>query len=366
MLVNGRHYKTIWLDKNGILRTIDQNLLPYKFKVISLKSSDEIINAIKKMTLRGAPIIGVAGAFGIYFAIKEGINKGYSKLKLNNYIYSKSDEILKSRPTAVNLQNAVKKSLEVYNSESKIKEKLNAVFHNANLILKSEERSSYKIGQYGLKILKEFYKKKNYKTINILTHCNAGWLACIDYGTALAPIYFAKEEGIKLHIWVEETRPRNQGSKLTAWELLQNNIPHTIITDNAGGYVMQKGLVDLVIVGSDRTTLYGDVCNKIGTYKTALAAKDNKIPFYVALPVSSFDLEIKDALKEINIEERDEDEVKYIMGYEKRFKKILIAPEESRAKNFGFDITPSRFVTALITDRGIIKPDIKSIKRALL
>ncbi len=365
MLVNGKSYKTIWLDGSGKIKTVDQNLIPFKFRIISLKSSDDIANAIKKMTLRGAPIIGVAAAFGVYLSVKEGIKKAYSGRKLDNYVIKKSEKILKTRPTAINLKYAINRSLVAYNSEQEPDKKLEAVLKNAISISKEEELASYKIGQYGLKIIEDLYKRKKYKQINILTHCNAGWLACIDYGTALAPIYFAKEKGIKMHVWVEETRPRNQGAKLTAWELFHNNIPHTIITDNAGGFIIQKGLVDLVIVGSDRTTIKGDVCNKIGTYKTALAAYDNKIPFYVALPVSSLDIKIKDALNEIPIEEREEDEVKYITGYYNGIKKILISSPKSKAKNFGFDITPSRLVTALITDRGIIKPDIKQIKKIL-
>lgn len=366
MLVNGKHYKTIWLDKSGYIKTINQNLLPFKFKIITLKNSEEVALAIKEMNLRGAPVIGVAGSYGIYYAVKEGIIKGYEGKKLDNYVYSKAEKILNTRPTAINLKFAIRKTLDAYKQKSLLKEKLINVLNISNNILKWEEKSSHDIGINGLEIIKKLYEKKNYKELNILTHCNAGWLACIDYGTALAPIYFAKKEGIKLHIWVEETRPRNQGARLTAWELLHNNINHTIITDNAGGYVMQKGLVDMVIVGSDRTTLNGDVCNKIGTYKTALAAYDNKIPFYVALPISSFDVNIKSALREIPIEERDINEVIYIEGYNNGFQKVLIAPKKSKVKNFGFDITPSRLVTALITNKGIIKPDKKQIQKILL
>ena len=212
--------------------------------------------------------------------------------------------------------------------------------------------------------MEKLNKAKKGDVINILTHCNAGWLACIDYGTATSPIYKAKEKGIDVHVWVEETRPRNQGASLTAWELLENNIPHTIITDNAGGYVMQKGMVDIVIVGSDRTTLSGDVCNKIGTYKTALAAKDNNIPFYAALPITSFDFNIKDGIKEIPIEERNQDEVKYISGvYKNEIVRVLLTPENSNVKNYGFDITPSRLITGLITDKGIILPKESEIKK---
>ncbi|MCX7834366.1 MAG: S-methyl-5-thioribose-1-phosphate isomerase [Ignavibacteria bacterium] len=366
MLVNGKHYKTIWIDKGGKIKTIDQNLLPFKFKILTLDSSEDVITAIKNMTVRGAPVIGVAGAYGIYLAIKEGIIKGYRGKELDSYTIKVSKKILSTRPTAINLKYSVERTLEAYYFTELPEQKLLNVLNTANQLLKTEEEASYKIGINGLRIIKNLFNKKKHKELNILTHCNAGWLACIDYGTALAPIYLAKTEGIKMHIWIEETRPRNQGARLTAWELLHNGIKHTIITDNAGGYVMQKGLVDMVIVGSDRTTINGDVCNKIGTYKTALAAFDNKIPFYVALPISSFDLKINNALKEIPIEERNSDEVKFIEGYNKGINKVLITPQKSKAKNFGFDITPARLVTALITDKGIIRPDKKQIEKILL
>jgi methylthioribose-1-phosphate isomerase len=261
----------------------------------------------------------------------------------------------------------VKKSLAVISNENSISAKIEAAHDYAEELAEKEISYCEKIGEYGLEIIKNLSSKKKNKVLNILTHCNAGWLACIDYGTATAPIYLAKKHGLDIHVWVEETRPRNQGANLTAWELGENNIPHTIITDNAGGYVMQKELVDLVLVGSDRTTIRGDVCNKIGTYKTALAAKDNNIPFYAALPVTSFDFKMKDGLKEIPIEERNPDEVKYISGkFKDEIIEVLIAPENSPAKNYGFDITPSRLVTGLITDKGIIEPKESEIKKLMI
>jgi len=359
MLVNNRHYITIWIDEKNpeVIKTIDQTLLPHQFKIVFLKSSNDIIDAINKMIVRGAPLIGVTAAYGIYLAALEAKNKFRSISNFDNYIRKISERIIKTRPTAVNIKYAVSESLKAMARENSIEEKTAKALNYASLLSIREIQNCILIGEYGLKVIEKIAKAKKGNKVNILTHCNAGWLACIDYGTATAPIYLASKKGIKLHVYVEETRPRNQGASLTAWEFLQNKIPHTIITDNAGGYVMQKGMVDLVIVGSDRTTLNGDVCNKIGTYKTALAAKDNNIPFYAAVPSTSIDKSIKSGLKEINIEERSPEEVKYISGKSKHgITKILLTPEKSPAKNFGFDITPSRLVTALITEKGVIKP----------
>ncbi|MBN1634392.1 MAG: S-methyl-5-thioribose-1-phosphate isomerase [Ignavibacteria bacterium] len=368
MLVNGKHHITIWTEKKypSIIYTIDQNLLPHKFEIIELKSSSDIISAIKNMTVRGAPLIGVTAAYGIFLAAKEAYAKNLNINRFDNYIYRKSEQIKSTRPTAVNLFNAVENSLnQIYRERTKVK-KVEAAFVYAKYLSDYEINSCRAIGKFGLNILKNILKRKKDKTINILTHCNAGWLGCIDYGTATAPIYFAHKEKINLHVWIEETRPRNQGAGLTAWELMHNNIDCTVITDNAGGYVMQKGMVDIVIVGSDRTTFNGEVCNKIGTYKTALAAKDNNIPFYAALPVTSFDFKIKDAMKEIPIEERNGKEVSHIRGlYKEKIINARITPQKCKVRNFSFDITPSKLVTALITDKGIIKPDVRIIKKLI-
>lgn len=368
MLVNGKHYITIWTEENNpcIIYTIDQNLLPHKFKIVKLKSTADIISAIKDMTVRGAPLIGVTAAYGIFLAAKEAYEKNLKKDKFENYISKKAELIKATRPTAVNLFNAVNNSIAVINKQNTVYKKAEASFIYANYLSDCEINSCKMIGRYGLNILKKIYQKKKGRALNILTHCNAGWLGCIDYGTATAPIYFAQKEKIKLHVWVEETRPRNQGAELTAWELMQNNIDCTVITDNAGGYVMQKGMVDLVIVGSDRTTLNGDVCNKIGTYKTALAAKDNDIPFYTALPVTSFDFTIKNGLKEIQIEERNDDEVSNVRGlYKGKIINARITPRKCNVRNFSFDITPAELVTALITDRGIIKTGAGNINKLI-
>lgn len=360
MLVNNKHFITIWVDKKNpkVIKTIDQTLLPHKFKIISLKSSNDIIKAIKNMVVRGAPLLGVAAAYGLYLASLKAKIKCKTEKEINRYIINESKKILYTRPTAINISFAIENSLALILKSKSSEEKIASAMNFASMLSTEEIFRCKKIGEYGLKIIEKISKAKKGKPVNILTHCNAGWLACIDYGTATAPIYLAHKKGIKLHAWVEETRPRNQGASLTAWEFLQNKIPHTIITDNAGGYVMQKGMVDMVIVGSDRTALNGDVCNKIGTYKTALAAKDNNIPFYVALPSSSIDKKIKNGLNEIPIEERNPDEVKYITGKSKRgIDKVLITPLKSPAKNYGFDITPARLVTGFITEKGIIKPN---------
>jgi methylthioribose-1-phosphate isomerase len=362
MLVNGKNYRTIW-RKNNIVYTINQRVLPHRFEIIKLRTSKDIANAIKEMYLRGAPLIGVAGAYGVFLAALEAGKMTGSKF--DKYVINASEKIKNTRPTAINLGSSVDNSVSKLLRKKTSEEKILSAMNSADSLADSEITACRKIGEYGFKIIKPLSDKLK-RPVNILTHCNAGWLACIDYGTATAPIYLAHSKGINVHIWAEETRPRLQGSNLTAWELLQNNVPHTIITDNAGGYLLSKGMIDMVIVGSDRTTLNGDVCNKIGTYKTALAAKDNNIPFYAAVPVSSFDFSISNGLEEIEIEERNPDEVKYVTGlYKNRIVNVLIAPSKSEAKNYGFDITPSRLVTSLITERGIISPSKKEIKKLI-
>ncbi len=365
MLVNGKQYRSIWVKDSDkrIIQTIDQSKLPHYFEIIDLRTSDDVIHAIQEMTLRGAPLIGVAASYGIYLAALEAKSETDNNVSFEKFVNSKANKLKSTRPTAVNLFWGIDTTLEAIAKHNTIDEKINASFNCANGLADNDIESCKKIGEFGLKIIEDIIKSKITDVINILTHCNAGWLACIDYGTATSPIYTAHEKGIKVHVWVEETRPRNQGASLTAWELGQTGIPHTIITDNAGGYVLQKGLVDLVIVGSDRTTCTGDVCNKIGTYKTALAAKDNDIPFYAAFPSSSIDWTLKNGLNEIPIEERDAEEVKFIQGkYKNEIVKVLLTPQDSPAKNFGFDVTPSRLVTGIITERGICEANEKSIR----
>lgn len=350
-------YKALWLNDDFFdecLEVIDQKLLPFIYDTRHLTTTEEVVTAIKNMTVRGAGVIGSVAAFGIYIAAIE-VEGDYELLK------EKATLIRESRPTAINLMWAVDKMMEsLKNSDNVIEDA-----REAAIKLNDEEAlESQKIAEFGCDIIEEIVKKKNKTRINILTHCNAGWLAVIDEGTALAPIYEAKRRGIDVHVWVDETRPRNQGASLTAWELSKSDIEHTIIADNMGGLLMQRGEVDMVIVGADRVSANGDVANKIGTYLKALAAYDNDVPFYVAIPASTFDFEIIDGVKEIPIEERSGDEVKFIRGVDEDgvLRRVRITPEDSPAKNYGFDVTPARLVTALITNKGVCRADFEEIK----
>jgi len=356
MKVNGKKYRSIWVkeDDPKTICIIDQRQLPHFFIVEEIKTLDEMLIAIKDMHLRGAGLIGVAAAYGVYLAIMESKNE--------NEIQSNAQRIIATRPTAVNLKWAVDRQLKAISNTKDLKEKARIAFETAGIIADEDADSSKNIGVHGLKLIEEISKRKRGEVVNILTHCNAGWLAFVDYGTATAPIYAAFEKGINIHVWVDETRPRNQGSMLTAWELGMQGVPCTVIADNTGGHLMQHGMVDLVIVGSDRTTLNGDVANKIGTYLKALAASDNQIPFYAALPSSTIDWDLTDGVKNIPIELRDEDELKYITGLaNNEITKVLITPENAKLVNYSFDVTPARLVTGLITERGICKANQESI-----
>jgi len=355
MIINGQQFQTIWVDVNNQekVKIIDQQKLPFEFQLKTLTTFADAFNAIKDMTVRGAPLIGVTAAFGIYLAICE-----FKGEDLKDYLQKKANEIKTARPTAVNLAFAVDEMTRALINIKNIDEAKRIALQKAEKLKNLEIDYCYSIGDFGLKLIEEISKKKNGEKVNILTHCNAGWLACIDWGTATAPIYKAHQKGIKLHVWVDETRPRNQGSKLTAFELQQMGVPHTVIPDNTGGHLMQHKMVDLVIVGSDRTTRNGDVCNKIGTYLKALAAFDNDVPFYVALPSSSIDFSISDGLKEIPIEQRNGDEVKFIEG---KGGKTQVVPDGSPVANYGFDVTPARLVSGLITERGICNATPESI-----
>lgn len=361
MLYKGKPYRTIWEnpgDKFEIC-VIDQTRLPFEFNIVKLNKIDDFINAINKMIIRGAPLIGVTAAYGLVFSI---LNSGTN---WKNEIKKDADKLIASRPTAVNLKWAVENQLAVIDKFINKEAALNALKENARFLADEDVKQNLKIGEFGFQVIKEIYQSKQ-SPVNILTHCNAGWLATVDIGTATAPIYEAQKNNIPVHVWVDETRPRNQGAKLTAWEMVHQNIPHTLIADNTGGHLMQNGLVDIVIVGSDRTSSRGDVANKIGTYLKALAAFDNNIPFYVALPTSTIDLSIEDGIKEIVIEERSQDEVKSIDGFDGNgISEILIAPPESNAKNYGFDVTPARLVTGLITEKGICRADEISIRNLI-
>ncbi|MBM2816124.1 MAG: mtnA [Ignavibacteria bacterium] len=355
MKVEGKHYRTIWEAGSGgfAIEIIDQRYLPHDFVIERLITLDNFCSAISDMHVRGAPLIGITAAYGIYIAALEiGNNPHFDDALLNA-----SHSICKTRPTAVNLEWAVNKMLQSIHDEFSVDKKLSALLNTARRLADEDIANCISIGNHGFKIIEEISKSKFGQQVNILTHCNAGWLATVDYGTATAPIYKAFDNGIPIHIWVDETRPRNQGARLTAWELNSHGIPHTVIVDNAGGHLMQHGMVDMVIVGCDRATRQGDVANKIGTYLKALAAKDCDIPFYVALPTSTIDLNLTDGIAEIPIEQRNGDEVRYVEGLsDGKIREVLIPPESSPAANYGFDVTPARLITGLITEKGICNP----------
>jgi len=352
MKIKGKEYRTIWHEDKGV-KIIDQTKLPHNFVIKELKTVKDAINAIKVMEVRGAPLIGATAAYGIVLAIQESNDP--------EFIKKSSDELIQSRPTAINLKwgvDRMTKKLSGINSD----QILDIALKEAKEICDEDEKFCENIGINGLKIIEEIYNKKK-STVNILTHCNAGWLATINWGTATSPIYHAHKKGIPVHVWVDETRPRNQGANLTSYELNEEEIPNTIIADNTGGILMQRGEVDMCIVGTDRTLSNGDVCNKIGTYLKALAAYDNNVPFYVALPSSTIDWEIKNA-KDIPIEERNSEELSHIEGIDENneIKKVLIYPNKSKAMNLAFDVTPAKYVTGLITERGISEASNKGLK----
>ncbi|MFP4476790.1 MAG: S-methyl-5-thioribose-1-phosphate isomerase [Desulfatibacillaceae bacterium] len=349
MNVNGTHYRGIWHegDNPPVVRIIDQRVLPHEFKVMELDSVDVVCEVILEMGVRGAPLIGASGAYGVVVALE-----CYQGGDLEPYVSGQCRVIAETRPTAVNLAWAVAETEKAMASETTLEGKKRAALAKAVQIADDEVDRCTSIGQYGLPLIRAIHEKTN-KPVNVLTHCNAGWLACVDVGTATAPIYAAHNAGIPVHVWVDETRPLNQGARLTAWELLAEGVPHTVVTDNAGGHLMQHGMVDVCIVGTDRTTRTGDVANKIGTYLKALAANDNGVPFYVALPSSTIDWEMDDGLA-IPIEDRDPDEVRLVFGANGGSPgKVLVPPADSPAKNPAFDVTPARYVTGLITERGV-------------
>ena len=352
MKIEQKEYRTIWFE-NNIVKIIDQTKLPHRFVIKDLKTIKDAVNAIKIMEVRGAPLIGATAAYGLVLSILE--NKDLSFLK------NSANDLIKSRPTAINLKWAVDRMMKKISgvNSNKIFE---IALNEAKEIAEEDEKFCEKIGLHGLKIIEEIHNKKK-DTINILTHCNAGWLATINWGTATSPIYHAHKKGIPLHVWVDETRPRNQGANLTSFELNEEHVPNTVIADNTGGLLMQRGKVDMCIVGTDRTLANGDVCNKIGTYLKALAAKDNNIPFYVALPSSTIDWNIKDH-KDIPIEERNSEELSYIEGLDDKgnVKKLQIYPKKSRAMNLAFDVTPAKYVTGLITEKGVCDASKEGLK----
>jgi methylthioribose-1-phosphate isomerase len=357
---NGKSLRPIWLDEGGrTVGVIDQRRLPHEHLVQHLGTADEAAQAIRDMVVRGAPLIGVAGAYGMYLAARAAAPGDRGKAELERA----ATRLTAARPTAVNLARAVERVFQRILEAPDDRQRSALALETAAAIAEEEVESCRRIGEHGRPLIEAIAQDHPGRPVNVLTHCNAGWLACVEYGTATAPIYAAVESGIDLHVWVDETRPLNQGARLTAWEFDRSGVRHTVITDNAGGHLMQRGQVDLVIVGSDRTTAGGDVANKIGTYLKALAARDNGIPFYVALPSSTFDWGLVNG-GEIPIEERDPDEVRYIEGWDGAGRRrIRLCPEQSAAVNFAFDVTPARLVTGLITERGVCRATAEDIRR---
>ncbi len=350
MKINGTPYRTIWPAADNVaVEIIDQTRLPHVFETLRLNTMRDAERAIRDMQVRGAPLIGVTAAYGVALAMRSNAS--------DDALAEACSVLLAARPTAVNLRWGVEK-MRALLAPLPEGERAAVAWQEAARIADEDVAINAAIGKHGSELIRAIHRKKN-ATVNILTHCNAGWLATVDWGTALAPIYTAFDAGIPLHVWVDETRPRNQGASLTAWELGQHGVPHTVIVDNAGGHLMQHGMVDMAVVGTDRVTARGDVCNKIGTYLKALAAHDNGVPFYVALPTPTIDWTLQDGVKEIPIEERAEEEVTHIAGLcgDGQVRTVQVTPQGSRAANYGFDVTPARLVTGLITERGVVKAD---------
>jgi methylthioribose-1-phosphate isomerase len=348
MKVGNRHFRTIWLNEDGRgVDIIDQRWLPHEFRIVTLRTLEDAATAIRDMWVRGAPLIGVTAAYGMAIAIATDPS--------DKALDDAWETLHKTRPTAINLKWALD-AMRAHLRPLPVSKRADAAYARAGEMADEDVEINRSIGRNGLAIIREIAARKGAgEPVNILTHCNAGWLATVDYGTATAPMYLAAEEGIPIHVYVDETRPRNQGAQLTAWEMDGHGISHTLIVDNAGGHLMQHGGIDMVIVGTDRTTANGDVCNKIGTYLKALAAKDNGVPFYVALPSPTVDWTIGDGLKEVPIEERNSDEVSYVQGKapDGTTVSVRISPQGSPAANPAFDVTPARLVTGLITERGV-------------
>ncbi|TNE35109.1 MAG: S-methyl-5-thioribose-1-phosphate isomerase [Alphaproteobacteria bacterium] len=348
MKIGGTAYRSIWREgEDKSVKIIDQTRLPHEFRIVELATLDDAAHAISTMRVRGAPLIGATAAYGFCLGLLEKTD--------DHAIHEMSRKLIATRPTAVNLRWAVREMQDLlWPMPEEVR--LEAAWQKAALIADEDVAINSVIGDHGVPLIRAAFEKKGGKgPVNILTHCNAGWLATVDWGTALSPIYKAHDAGIPVHVWVDETRPRNQGAHLTAWELGKHGVPHTLIVDNAGGHLMQEGLVDLCITGTDRTTASGDVCNKIGTYLKALAAKDNGIPFYVALPGPTIDWEMDQGVGSIPIERRDSHEVDYVRGLDAagNVGEVRISPEFTSSANYAFDVTPARLVTGLITERGV-------------
>jgi methylthioribose-1-phosphate isomerase len=349
MKVNGKSTRTIWLESDGwSVGIIDQTALPHRFAMLRIATLEDMARAIKSMQVRGAPLIGAAAAYGVCLALRadlsdDAIDRAYATLHA-------------TRPTAINLKWALDEMVAAVRNQPRAA-RVAAAYRRAAEIADEDVAIQKAIGEHGLTLIEAAAARKPGRPVNVLTHCNAGWLAAVDFGPATAPIYLAHDKGIPVHVWVDETRPRNQGASLTAWELGRHGVPHTVIADNTGGHLMQHGMVDMVIVGTDRVTARGDVCNKIGTYLKALAAKDNGVPFYVALPSTTIDFTVLDGVAEIPIEQRDGEEQSTMTGRtaDGRIETVRIVPDGSAVANYAFDVTPARLVTGLITERGLLK-----------
>ena len=354
MKIKGTHYETIWEKEKdqAVIQILDQRFLPFELKIADLRHPEDYAFAIREMQVRGAPLIGVTAAYGMYAAT---LDAAFKKDR-DKYLKDTANKLKNTRPTAVDLFFAVDLCLNEILKKEPIQDRIETALTTARKLKKDSIDACRHIGIHGLELIRQLLTEKKGDPVNILTHCNAGWLACIDYGTATAPVYMAFDKGIPVHVWVDETRPRSQGARLTAYELGEHGVPHTVIADNTGGHLMQHGEVDMVIVGTDRTTRAGDVANKIGTYLKALAARDNQVPFYVALPSSSIDWSIKNGIRDIRIETRSEKEVTHMEGWDgSKITEIRITPINSKAVNYGFDVTPASLITGLITERGICR-----------
>jgi methylthioribose-1-phosphate isomerase len=358
MKVDGKHTRTVWVDPDGAIGTIDQTLLPHRYGTIRLETVEDAARAIATMQVRGAPLIGAVAAYGVALALRQdasdaALERAYALL-------------IATRPTAINLKWALDEMMAGSRNRPR-EDRVAAAYKRAAEIADEDVAINAAIGRNGLKLIEAIAAtKKRSEPVNVLTHCNAGWLATVDWGTATSPIYQAHDKGIPIHVWVDETRPRNQGASLTAWELGQHGVAHTVIPDNTGGHLMQHAQVDIAIVGTDRVTAQGDVCNKIGTYLKALAAADNNVPFYVALPSPTIDFTVLDGVKEIPIEQRGAEEVTTMTGRtaDGRIESVRIVPDGSAVANYGFDVTPARLVTGLITERGVIAASREGLAQA--
>jgi methylthioribose-1-phosphate isomerase len=358
MKIGDKHWRSIWLEADGVsVAVIDQTRLPHAFETVRLETLADAARAIRTMIIRGAPLIGATAAYGVCLALRADSS--------DESLDAACATLAATRPTAINLQWALDQMRAAVRNRPRA-ERVAAAYRRAAEICDEDVAINQAIGRHGLELIKKAAAAKPDRPVNVLTHCNAGWLATVDWGTATAPIYMAHAAGISVHVWVDETRPRNQGASLTAWELNHHGVPHSVVADNTGGHLMQHGLVDLVIVGTDRVTATGDVCNKIGTYLKALAARDNGVPFYVALPSPTIDFTVADGVAEIPIEERGAEEVALISGRtaDGRIETVRVIPDGSPVANYAFDVTPARLVSGLITERGVVAADRTALARA--